>query len=149
MSRVLSVWPCDSTLTAHPHYSLWDVIGEGEVWHIADFAADWFKKYNRPLRIAVDEACWRFNNLNAQQVQLIKEGESAANPIEKVIFQRIYRLLRLNIQLIFVDDGPKRPWKRGKRGGGKLDFELVKLTRQLLDHMRVPHHRAPAEAEAE
>jgi len=125
------------------------VIGEGEVWHIADFAADWFKKHNRPLRIAVDEACWRFNNLNAQQVQQIKEGESAANPLEKVILQRIYRLLRLNIQLIFVDDGPKRPWKRGKKGGGKLDFKTVELTRQLLDHMKVPHHRAPAEAEAE
>lgn len=187
--------------------SFWDVVGEGEVWHIADYAADFFKKHHRPLRIAIDEACWRFRNLNAHEVEKIKEGEAAANPIEKVsrpkirsealaashrqrtklagdsnaansptrsdprdaandlepfscetedrsnvwqvILQRIYRLLRLNIQLIFVDDGLRRPWKRGKAGGGKLDYEVKRLTRQLLSQLKVPHHEAPGEAEAE
>lgn len=58
---------------------LWDILGEGEVWHIADFAADFFKKHHRPLRIAVDEPGWRFKNLNAHEVQKIKEGEAAVN----------------------------------------------------------------------
>lgn len=128
---------------------LWEVLGEGEIWHIADYAAEFFNKHHRPLRIAVDEAGWRFKNLNAHQVEAIRESESAANPIEKVILQRIYRLLRLNIQLIFVDDGLRRPWKRGKSGGGKLDYELKKLTRQTLAQLKVPHHEAPGEAEAE
>lgn len=129
--------------------SLWEILGDGEVWHIAEYAADFFKKHNRPLRIAVDEACWRFRNLNPYQVEKIQEREAAAHPLEKVILQRIYRLLRLNIQLIFVDDGLRRPRKRGKAGGGKLDYELKKLTRQLLAQLKVPHHEAPGEAEAE
>lgn len=111
--------------------------------------ADFFKKHNRPLRIAVDEACWRFRNLNAYQVERIREGEASANPIQKVILQRIYRLSRLmNMQLIFVDDGLKRPRKRGKAGDGKLDYELKKLTQQLLAHLKVPRHEPPGEAEA-
>lgn len=79
----------------------------------------------------------------------IREGEPSANPIEKVFIWRILRLLKLNIDLIFVNDGPRRPWKRNKRGGGRLDFELIRLTHQLLDQLKVPHHRAPGEAEAE
>lgn len=101
------------------------------------------------MRIAGDEACWRFTSVTAEQVQKIREGEPAANPIEKVILWRILRLLRLNVQLIFVDDGPRRPWKRGKRGGGKIDFEITRLLKKLLDQLKIPHHRAPAEAEAE
>jgi Holliday junction resolvase YEN1 len=38
------------------------------------------------------------------------------------MFYRICRLLTLIIQLIFVFDGPGRPWKHGKRGGGKIDY---------------------------
>ena len=49
----------------------------------------------------------------------------------------------------FVSDGPRRPWKRNKRGSGKLDFELIRLTHALLDVLKVPHHQAPGEAEAE
>ncbi|KAI6801262.1 hypothetical protein KC360_g1520 [Hortaea werneckii] len=50
---------------------LWDVIGEGEIVHIADYAAQHFRKHGRPLRIAVDEACWRFTNLTPEQVEKI------------------------------------------------------------------------------
>jgi Holliday junction resolvase YEN1 len=58
--------------------------------------------------------------------------------------------MKLNIQLFFVFDGPKRPWKRGRRGGGgKPDYERTKLLEQLLDHLKVPRDKAPAEAEAE
>ncbi|KAK6435625.1 hypothetical protein LTR95_008191 [Oleoguttula sp. CCFEE 5521] len=128
---------------------LWDVIGDGEVTTIADFATGHFEKEGRPLRIAVDEAGWRFNNLTDAQVAQIREKEATANPIEKTILWRILRLLKLNIQMIFVFDGPRRPWKRGRRGGGKVDYERIKLLEQTLDHLKVPRHRAPAEAEAE
>lgn len=67
---------------------LWDVLGNGDVWSIADYAAHFYKTYQRPLRIAVDEAGWRFT-LTPQQVEKIKEGEPAANPIEKVVLWRI------------------------------------------------------------
>ncbi|KAI7659101.1 hypothetical protein KC322_g17696 [Hortaea werneckii] len=57
--------------------------------------------------------------------------------------------MKLNVQLLFVYDGPSKPWKSGRGGGGLLDKELVKLLHQLLDHLKVPYHRAPGEAEAE
>lgn len=66
-----------------------------------------------------------------------------------MILWRILRLLRLNVQLLFVNDGPKRPWKRNKRGGGLLDRTLLELTRKLFRQLKVPYHEAPGEAEAE
>lgn len=130
-------------------YRLWDELGDGEIISIADYAARFFGTHKRPLRIAVDEACWRFTNLTDQQVQAIREGEPAANPVEKTILWRVLRLLKLNVQLLFVYDGPKRPWKRGKRGGGRVDYELIRLLHKLLDHLKIPYHQAPSEAEAE
>ncbi|RMZ16521.1 hypothetical protein D0862_01200 [Hortaea werneckii] len=128
---------------------LWDVIGAGEIVHIADYATQHFQKHGRPLRIAVDEACWRFTNLTPEQMEKIRDGEPAAKPVEKTILWRILRLMKLNVQLLFVYDGPSKPWKSGRGGGGLLDKELVKLLHQLLDHLKVPYHRAPGEAEAE
>ncbi|KAK4631789.1 hypothetical protein CLAFUW4_03073 [Fulvia fulva] len=64
---------------------LWTVLGQGEVHHIADFAADHFKRHKRPLRIAVDEACWRFTNLSDEQVRRIREDTPNAKPMEKTI----------------------------------------------------------------
>ncbi|GAB1736333.1 hypothetical protein NU219Hw_g6998t1 [Hortaea werneckii] len=128
---------------------LWDVIGEGEIVHLAEYAARHFREHGRPLRLAVDEACWRFTNLTPEQVERIRDGEPAANPVEKTILWRVLRLMKLNVQLLFVYDGPRKPWKSGRGGGGLLDQELVKLLHQLLDHLKVPYHRAPGEAEAE
>jgi Holliday junction resolvase YEN1 len=65
------------------------------------------------------------------------------------MFQRICRFLTLNIQLIFVFDGPGRPWKRGGRGGGKIDYRQRDLLKEVLRHFGVPYHEAPGEAEAE
>ena len=61
---------------------------------------------------------------------------------------RLLRLMKLNIQVIFIFDGPGRPWKHGS-GAGRVDYERTRLLIQLLDRLRIPHHRAPAEAEAE
>jgi len=56
--------------------------------------------------------------------------------------------MKLNIQLVFIFDGPGRPWKRGGPAG-RVDYEKTRLLIQLLHRLRIPHHRAPAEAEAE
>ena len=57
--------------------------------------------------------------------------------------------MKLNVQLIFIYDGPKRPNKRNKRGGNRVDRELTRLLHQLLTHLKIPYHEAPGEAEAE
>lgn len=74
--------------------------------------------------------------------------EPAANPVEKAILYRILKLLKLNIQLLFVFDGPGRPWKKGKTAG-MIKYKDIETLRRLLGLLRVPHHCAPAEAEAE
>lgn len=130
---------------------LWDVLGQGEIHDLEDYAAEHFKRYRRPLRIAVDEACWRFCNLSDSQVQEIRKNEEAANPIEKTIFWRILRFWKLNIQLLFVYDGLRKPGKtrRGGRGGGKVDQERIRLLHRMFDLMEVPYHQAQGESEAE
>ena len=52
---------------------LWDTIRDfEEVKPIAQLAEEHYKEYGRPLRIAVDEADWRFNNLTTAQVHFIR-----------------------------------------------------------------------------
>tara|TARA_R110002003_G_scaffold135_7_gene12566 strand:+ start:9636 stop:11792 length:2157 start_codon:yes stop_codon:yes gene_type:complete len=68
---------------------------------------------------------------------------------EKAMFWRICRLLTLNIQLIFVFDGPGRPWKRGRRGAAKIDYRKRDLLKEVLKGFGIPYHEAPGEAEAE
>ncbi|ORY17070.1 hypothetical protein BCR34DRAFT_583837 [Clohesyomyces aquaticus] len=118
---------------------------------LAKLAEEHYEKHGRPLRVAIDEASWRFNNLTQQQVYIIrdKSGEPAFQGIEKQMFYRLCRVLRLNIHLIFVFDGPGRPWKRGCRGGGKIDYEKRRLLQELCRYLKIPYHEAPSEAEAE
>ncbi|THZ35195.1 hypothetical protein D6C90_07439 [Aureobasidium pullulans] len=127
---------------------LWDILGEGEVKSLAQLSTEHYKKHNRPLRVAVDEAGWRFHNLNDAQVAAIRQKVPEANPIEKAILWRVLKLMRMNIQPIFIFDGPSRPWKRGGVAG-RIDWKKIDLLRKTLDHLKIPHHRAPAEAEAE
>ncbi|KAK8246597.1 hypothetical protein HDK90DRAFT_15316 [Phyllosticta capitalensis] len=127
---------------------IWDIIGEGEVTEIAQLASNHFRRTGRPLRIAVDEAGWRFHNLNEHQVKEIIRENPGANPVERLLFFRITKILKLNIQLLFIFDGPRRPWKRGGPAG-RVDYSKINVLRKLLDRLRVPHHRAPGEAEAE
>ncbi|KAG9191058.1 holliday junction resolvase YEN1 [Alternaria panax] len=132
--------------------ALWDTIKKHEASvPVAQLAEEHHQQHGRPLRIAVDEADWRFNNLTVQQVYTIREtsNEYAFQGIEKAMFYRICRLLTLNIQLIFVFDGPGRPWKRGKRGGGRINYEEQRLLKEMLQYFGIPYHEAPGEAEAE
>ncbi|CAG5181449.1 uncharacterized protein ALTATR162_LOCUS9768 [Alternaria atra] len=131
---------------------LWDTIKKHEESvPVAQLAEEHHQRHGRPLRIAVDEADWRFNNLTVQQVYTIREtsNEYAFQGIEKAMFYRICRLLTLNIQLIFVFDGPGRPWKRGKRGGGQINYNERRLLPEMLQCFGIPYHEAPGEAEAE
>jgi Holliday junction resolvase YEN1 len=55
---------------------------------------------------------------------------------EKSMFQRVCRFLTLNIQLVFVFDGPGRLWERGGRGGGNIDYrerDVLKEVRAYAD----------------
>lgn len=132
------------------------MLGKGEEYALADYAATHWEKHKQPLRIAVDEACWRFCNLSDEQVVRIREGEPAANPIEKTILWRILNMWKMNIQLLFVTDGLKKPGKKrwvkktgGGRGGGKVDKEVIKMLHKMFDRLHVPYHMALGEAEAE
>jgi Holliday junction resolvase YEN1 len=80
--------------------------------------------------------------------QLESNGE-AYQGIEKHMFYHICRFRALNIQLLFEFDGPGRPWKRGARGGGKIDYRARDLLKEMLTCFGIPHHEAPGEAEAE
>ncbi|KAI9710530.1 MAG: hypothetical protein M1820_002666 [Bogoriella megaspora] len=130
---------------------LWTELGDGEICHIADFAARHFERTGRPLRVAVDEPGWRYKNLTTQQAYKIRQDTvQAANPIEKLILYRILKLLRYNIQFLFVFDGPQRPrGKRGKHGGGGVIWKEIKQLKDLLKQLGVAQHMAPGEAEAE
>jgi holliday junction resolvase YEN1 len=125
------------------------MVGDEAIIPLAQLATEFYEKHGRPFRIAVDEAGWRFNNLTEQQAAQIQAIEPAAHPIEKAVLHRVLKLLKLNIELVIVFDGQRRPSKRGKRGGTRPDFRKIDLTVKLLGHLKVPVHRAPGEAEAE
>ncbi|KAF2031138.1 PIN domain-like protein, partial [Setomelanomma holmii] len=117
---------------------------------IARLAVDHHQRHGRPLRIAVDEADWRFNNLTQAAVYAIKDtSDQAFQGQEKDMFRRIRRLLTLDIQLIFVFDGPGRPWKHGRRGQGNINYCENELLKEMLRCFGIPYHEAPGEAEAE
>lgn len=62
---------------------------------------------------------------------------------------RLVGLMQLNIQVMFVFDGPQRPWKRERRGGGKVDWERIQEIRALCRQLGIVQHFARGEAEAE
>ena len=97
----------------------------------------------------MDEAHWRFKNPNGEQVGDIRQKtQRASNPVEKNIFHRLLPLLCLNIQLLFIFDGPKRPEKKGRIPAAKQPC-TVALFKELLAGLGIPYHVAHAEAEAE
>jgi Holliday junction resolvase YEN1 len=73
---------------------------------------------------------------------------SHSNPAERNSLYHIVSLLGLGIELYFVFDGNQRPAKRGKASLPVPESE-VRLTKEMLDHLGVPWHEAPGEAEAE
>ena len=122
------------------------MIGEGSVESIASLSADHVQKAGRPFRIAIDEAGWRFHNLDDHKIAEIRKQEPRANPKEKAIFHRVISLLQLHVEVIFIFDGPKRPWEHGRPSGqydtplhaNHLDFNLrVQSADTSTRHRRV------------
>lgn len=71
-----------------------------------------------------------------------------AHPNEKSFLWRVLQLQRLNCQLVFVNDGPQRPKKRGKAVHGQNEYGTENL-QELLQELGCVWHKAPGEAEAE
>ncbi|KAK2058170.1 PIN domain-like protein [Colletotrichum caudatum] len=128
----------------------WDAVSEaGRDVSLAQWAAKHLEEHGRPLRIAIDEAHWRFKNIGDAQEAKIKKESPGSNPRERAILERILPLLRLGIHLLFVFDGQNRPrMKQGSKRYGQREG-TTKLFKDMLDHMLVPWHQAPGEAEAE
>jgi Holliday junction resolvase YEN1 len=141
-------------------------LGDGEIVDIAAFAGKHFERTKRPLRIAIDEASWRFNFFQSKEsVARIRKGRLSpkrgrlnadiyligcpmANPNEKNVLWPVLELLRLNCQLVFVSDGPGRPKKRGRIPRETHTSETA-LLKETMEHLGIPWHKAPGEAEAE
>ncbi|KAI2632124.1 PIN domain-like protein [Hypoxylon sp. NC1633] len=115
---------------------------------IAEWSSEHFESTGRPLRIAIDQANWWFRNINVELEIKIKHDCPGSHPREKRIMERIFYLLRMNVQLIFVFDGPNKPSKH-RPGGPSPRQSAIALLKQLLDQLGVPRHDAPGEAEAE
>ncbi len=128
---------------------LWTIIGPGETRSIAAWSTSHFTATGRPLRIAVDEANWRYKSLNDDLEAKIKRDSPGSQPREKRILERIFHILALNVQLVFVFDGPHKD--KPARGGsvGVVSEHRVELLKRTLDFVGVPRHDAPGDAEAE
>ncbi|KAF7903340.1 uncharacterized protein EAF01_006389 [Botrytis porri] len=132
-------------------WQLFDGADIGEKISTAAFAAQHFERERRPLRIAVDVSIWKFKCYPVKKEVEIRKEKPQSHLNERNIFYKILKLLKLNIQLIFVADGSNRP--REKYGAQSPrnkylshDDELLKNTVTLLG---VKWHEAPGEAEAE
>jgi holliday junction resolvase YEN1 len=104
------------------------------------------------MRIAIDEPSWRNKNVTLDQQEDIRKTSShnAYHGVVKGIFHRTIKLLRQNFQLIFVFDGPSKPWKRGSRNAVcEETAHNIQLEKELFGLLNVPFRDAPGEAEAE
>jgi hypothetical protein len=57
----------------------WELIGDGEKVALAQMAADFLRDKGRPMRIAIDEAVWRWNNLSKYQIASIQESKTSTS----------------------------------------------------------------------
>jgi len=60
----------------------------GEVKSLAELSTSYFQKHGRPLRIAVDEAGWRFKNLTDQQVAFVRTSMSSLSAMSKQVLMK-------------------------------------------------------------
>ncbi|KAI8634413.1 PIN domain-like protein [Xylariaceae sp. FL1651] len=122
--------------------------GAAETRSIPEWSTQHFETTGRPLRIAIDQANWWYRNITAQKEAEIKSQSPGSHPREKRIMERIFYLLRMNIQLLFVFDGSEKPSKH-RPATHTYSESNVRLLKELLDQLGVPRHDAPGEAGAE
>ncbi|KAI0451880.1 hypothetical protein F5B21DRAFT_360484 [Xylaria acuta] len=122
--------------------------GAAETRSIPEWSTKHFEATGRPLRIAIDQANWWYRNITAEKEAEIKTKSPGSHPREKRIMERILYLLRMNIQLLFVFDGPNRPPKKWPAEYSYSESN-IRLLKELLDQLGVPRHDAPGESAAE
>ncbi|KAI1745777.1 hypothetical protein F4680DRAFT_403198 [Xylaria scruposa] len=122
--------------------------GAAEVRSIPEWSTKHFEATGRPLRIAIDQANWWYRNIAAEKEAEIKTKSPGSHPREKRIMERILYLLRMNIQLLFVFDGPNKPPKKWPTEYSYSESN-TRLLKELLDQLGVPRHDAPGESAAE
>ncbi|KAI0192396.1 hypothetical protein EV127DRAFT_47175 [Xylaria flabelliformis] len=122
--------------------------GAAEVRSIPEWSTKHFEATGRPLRIAIDQANWWYRNITAEKEAEIKTKSPGSHPREKRIMERILYLLRMNIQLLFVFDGPNKPPKKWPAEYSYSESN-TRLLKELLDQLGVPRHDAPGESAAE
>ncbi|MCJ1364341.1 hypothetical protein MMC16_003451 [Acarospora aff. strigata] len=116
-------------------------LGRGERIALSKLAVEHFERTGRPLRLAIDISIWQFQ---------IQSGKGGSNPALRTFYYRLVRLLALNIQPLFVFDGPEKPpFKRNVRTAPHTASMPNFLAKQLLKLFGFPYHSAPGEAEAE
>ncbi|KAI1760472.1 PIN domain-like protein [Hypoxylon sp. FL1150] len=121
----------------------------GETRSITQWSSEHFQRHGRPLRIAIDQANWWFRNIPPEKALQIQKQSPGSHPREKRILDRIGYLLRMNVQLVFVFDGPNKPSKIRRLSGQLYSESSLALLKELLDQLGVPRLQAPGEAEAE
>ncbi|KAJ2969761.1 hypothetical protein NUW58_g9903 [Xylaria curta] len=122
--------------------------GAAETRSIPEWSAMHFEATGRPLRIAIDQANWWYRNITAQKEVEIRTKSPGSHPREKRIMERIFYLLRMNIQLLFVFDGPDKPPKEWPAEYSYSESN-TRLLKELLDQLGVPRHDAPGDSVAE
>ncbi|RYC56096.1 hypothetical protein CHU98_g10122, partial [Xylaria longipes] len=122
--------------------------GAAEARSIPEWSTKHFEATGRPLRIAIDQANWWYRNITAEKEAEIKTKSPGSHPREKRIMERILYLLRMNIQLLFVFDGPNKPPKKWPTEYSYSESN-IRLLKELLDQLGVPRHDAPGESAAE
>ncbi|KAI0536034.1 hypothetical protein GGR58DRAFT_476830 [Xylaria digitata] len=122
--------------------------GATETRSIPKWSTQHFEATGRPLRIAIDQANWWYRNITAEKEAEIKTKSPGSHPREKRIMERIIYLLRMNIQLLFVFDGPNKPPKKWPTEYSYTESN-IRLLKELLDQLGVPRHDAPGESAAE
>ncbi|KAI1322692.1 hypothetical protein F5Y16DRAFT_29392 [Xylariaceae sp. FL0255] len=120
--------------------------GAIELRSIPAWSTQHFEATGRPLRIAVDQASWWYRNITAQKDAEMEQQTPGSHPREKRIMERIFYLLKMNIQLLFVFDDREQARIPASHAYSKASVQLLK---DLLDRLGVPRHDAPGPAEAE
>ena len=127
------------------------MIGEGETQSMAESAMNHFERTGMPLRLAIDEANWRFKALTDAMEVKIKAQSPGSHPREKRILERISYLLSINVQLVFVFDGPNKDkparggilvWSVG-RGSSFSVERLISWVFHSITHQAMPRPSVP------
>jgi Holliday junction resolvase YEN1 len=122
-------------------FSIYGQIGPGKRIAFSKLAVEYFEKFKRPFKLAIDVSIWHFQ---------IQSGKGGSNPALRTLYYRLLRLLILGVQPLFVFDGAnKPPFKRNAKTGSQAASLPNYLTKQLLKLFGFPFHTAPGEAEAE